>query len=479
MIKPVQWTTRLELIPDRAIRDIHQASLQILERTGLNMVLSPGRKEQAGDLGLQVERDTHRIRFPPEIVESALAQAPPTYTLCARNPENDLVLDGNHGYLSLDGSGTQIIDLETGELRESTKADLDSIARAADALPQISFLWPSNSAQDCPARVQPLYELEALVVNSSKHVQAMTAVDALNAQGTIEIASEIAGGREALRERPLISNFQCSQSPLSYGAHALEAAWIFGEAGIPTGFLAMPIGFATAPATVAGIAALTNAEVLAGIALFELLFPGAPTFYGACGTMMDLRTGGITSGGPHDFLLQAAACQLARFYDLPASVGTFSTGAKASDWQAGAENGVSGAISMLAGADMMSGAGLMHGARIFSYEQLLMDCELYDMLQPVVQGFQVNEETLALDTIHETGPQNNFLMSGHTLAHMRDGWQPSLIEHLSWEDWMDKGQPTPNSRAREKAKQLLATHEPEPLPCAERIREIITDFENK
>jgi trimethylamine--corrinoid protein Co-methyltransferase len=399
--------------------------------------------------------------------------------LCARNPENDLVLDGNHGYLSLDGSGTQIIDLDSGELRESTRADLESIARVADALPQISFLWPSNSAQDCPARVQPLYELEALVVNSSKHVQAMTAVDALNAQGTVEIAAEIAGGKEALRQRPIISNFQCSQSPLSYGGHALEATFIFGEAGVPTGFVAMPIGFATAPATAAGIAALTNAEVLAGITLLELFFPGAPTFYGACGTMMDLRTGGITSGGPHDFILQAVACQMARFYHLPASVGTFSTGAKTSDWQAGAENGVSGAISVLAGADMMSGAGLMNGATIFSYQQLLMDCELYDMLQPVALGLEVNEETLALDTIHEIGPGNNFLMSAHTLAHMRDGWQPSLIEHLSWEDWVDKRRPTPHSRARDKARHILATHEPEPLPCADRIREIIVDFENQ
>lgn len=477
MIKPVRWTTRLELISSESVRKIHLASLQILERTGLNMVLSPERKRQAADLGLEVAEGSHRIFFPPQVVEKALAKAPRTYTLCARIPENDLVLDGNHGYLSLDGSCTQIVDLDSGTVRNSSRADLQSVARVAEAMPQISFLWPAISAQDCPARIQPLYELEALAANSTKHIQAMTAVDALNAQGTIEIAAEIVGGKDILKERPIISTFQCSQSPLSYGAHALEAAFVFGEAGIPTGFLSMPIGFATAPATVAGIAALTNAEVLAGITLFELFFPGTPTFYGACGTMMDLHTGAITSGGPPDFLLQAAACQMARFYGLPASVGTFSTGAKDSNWQAGAENGVSGAISMLAGADMMSGAGLTNGARIFSYEQFLMDCELYDMMQPVAQGMEVNDETLALDTIHEIGPQNNYLMTDHTLAHMRDGWHPLLIDHLTWEEWTDKGRPTPRDRAREKTRQVLAGPEPESLTCADKIREIIAAFE--
>jgi trimethylamine--corrinoid protein Co-methyltransferase len=252
--------------------------------------------------------------------------------------------------------------------------------------------------------VQPLHELEALLTQSSKHAQAMTAVDAINAMGTVEIAAEVVGGREELRARPIISNFQCSVSPLSYDKDALEAAFIFGEAGIPVGFLCMPIGCATAPATVAGNAALANAEVLAGMTLFELLYPGVPTFYGSSATMMELHSGGITSGGPEDYLLQAAASQLAHLYGVPASVGTFATGAKASNWYAGVDNGISGATSQFTGADMMCGAGLLYGASIFSFEQLLMDCEIYDMLRSVVQGFAVNEETLALGTIDQIGP---------------------------------------------------------------------------
>jgi trimethylamine--corrinoid protein Co-methyltransferase len=477
LIEPINYTSRLELLPEETVQAIHTASLWIMENTGLSMPLSHERQDQASDLGLAVERESGLIRFPAHVVEAAVAQAPSSYTLCARSPENDLPLDGEHGYLSLDGSGTQVLDLETGEARNSTRADLEAAARLADALPQISFLWPTVSAQDCPPRVQPLHELATLLANSSKHVQAMTAVDPLNARGSLEIAAQVAGGYAELRARPIISNFQCSVSPLSYDPDALEAAFIFGEAGVPVGFLCMPIGCATAPATVAGSAALANAEVLAGMALFELFYPGAPTFYGSSATMLELHSGGVTCGGPEDFLLQAAACQMARFYGVPSSAGTFATSAKASDWHAGVENAISGAVSQFSGADMMCGAGLLYAARLFSFEQLVMDCEIYAILRTVAQGFTVNPETLALDVIQQVGPGKHFMATRHTRAYMRQLWQPEIIERsISREEWIAKGRPAPQERARQKARQILATHQPAPLACAEQIDEIVAEY---
>ena len=476
MIKPVTWKTRLELLSGPEIQAIHEASLRIMERTGLIMPLSGQRQEQAADLGLRVNSETRRIHFPPAVVESALRKAPRTYTLCARNPENDILLDGQHGYLSLDGSGTDIVDLETGHVRPSTLADLEAAVRAADALPEISFLWPIISARDVPAAVQPLYELQAMLTQSSKHAQAMTVVDPKNARAAVEIAAEVAGGRKALRERPIMSTFQCSFSPLSYEQNALEAAFVFAEAGIPTGFVVMPIGCGTAPATPAGIAALANAEVLAGITLLELFYPGAPTFYGTCATMMELRMGGVTCGGPEDLLLQAAGCQLARFYGLPSSIGTFATGAKTGDWHAGVENALSGAVSQLCGADMMSGAGLLNAACVFSFEQLIMDCEIFDMVRATVRGIAVNPETLAEEVIHNVGPRGHFLTDAHTRAHLREIWQPKVMERTSWDDWIKKGRPGAGDRARERARHILASHKPEPIAGAERIGEIIAEY---
>jgi len=154
MIRPVRWKTRHELISGSEVQAIHEASLRVMERTGLEMPLSKKRQEQAQDLGLKIDRDGERIYFPPSIVEAAIRQAPRRYRLCARDPDNDLLIDGDHGYLALDGSGTDVLDLDTDEVRPSTRADLAAAVRVADALPQIAFLWPALSARDCPSHVQ-------------------------------------------------------------------------------------------------------------------------------------------------------------------------------------------------------------------------------------------------------------------------------------------------------------------------------------
>jgi trimethylamine--corrinoid protein Co-methyltransferase len=502
VIRPVVWKARHELIPAESIQRIHAASLHILEHIGLRMPLEARHLDQARDLGLQWDPTERRILFPPDRVEAALDRAPRQYTLCARNPANDVLLDGRHGYLGLDGCGIQVLDMVTGRPRPSTKADLQDAVHMADALEQIAFLWPAVTAGDCPAETQPLHELEALLTHSSKHVQAMTAVDAGAAQGSIEIARAVAGGEQALRARPIISNFQCSVSPLSYDENALQALFLFAEAGIPTGFVAMPIGCATAPASVAGIAAQANAELLAGITVLELFFPGTPTFYGACPTMMDLRTGGITSGGPEDFLLQAAACQLAHSYGLPAHIGTFATGAPVAGWHAAADNALSGAMSALTAADLLCGAGLLGSARVFSFEQLLLDCELFDRLRATVEGFADDADHLALDSIGASVAQGDFLTSAHTLKYMEEVWQPSFLESASWEAWIGGGRQgarekahrlaseflsglpyersrTSRRRARDRAVELRAAHPAEPLPQADAIGEIIAEHQRK
>jgi trimethylamine--corrinoid protein Co-methyltransferase len=464
----------LRVLGEEKVRGIHEASLRVLSRTGVTMPLAPDRRDQARDLGLHVDAEASRVRFPSEIVAGALARAPRRFTLCARNAENDVPLDGTRSYLTLDGTATQLIDLDTGELRSSTRNDLECAVRVADALDPISILWPALSAADCPPRAQRLVETAALLTGSSKHAQAMTAVDRVSAEAAVEMAAEIAGGREELARRPILSGLQCSISPLSYDADSLQAAFAFAAGGVPTGFVNMAIACGTGPATLAGSLVLTNAELLAGVALLQLFYPGAPTFVGSCDTVMELRSGGVTGGGPEDVLLQAACIEMARFYGLPSCVGTFATGAREIDWQAGVENALSGAVSLLAGADIVCGAGLLQAARVFSFEQLLLDCEIFDILRVVAAGIPVDEERLAVEVIEAVGPRGHFMEQEHTLRYMREIWQPALLDRMPAEAWERAGRPSARDRARERARQILATHEPEPLPCEPQIREIIS-----
>ena len=478
-ILPVRYSSKWNILQQKQVEAIHLASLHILEHTGIRMPHAELQDALAAQ-GAKVERETGLVYWPPELVEELLGIAPASYTLCAVDPAQDLCLDGEHGYLTLDGSGLQVVDFNDGRVRTSTKKDLEDATRAADCLDQIAFLWPAISAQDYPQKVQPLHELAAMLSNTTKHIQAMTAVNALSARGSLEIAAVVAGGKKALKERPIISNFQCSISPLTYDAEGLEAAFIFARGGIPTGFMTMQVGCSTAPGTLAGNLALGNAEIIAGIVALQVICPGAPTFYGSCATVMELKSGGVACGGPEDFMLQAMSAQMARYYKIPSNIGTFATGAKASNWHAGVENAASGAASIFAGADMMCGAGLLNGARIFSFEQLLLDCEIFEILRRTAGGIEVNDETLALETIHKVGPGDHFMAEEHTFNHLREMWQPAVINRSSYDKWEAEGRRDALEKAHEQAAGILANHRPEILKAGikKEIDEIIASYES-
>lgn len=478
MINKVRWKGHFSILTDDELMRIHRASLQVLEKTGIAMALSEERYDHLERAGARVDREKGHVRFPEKMVNEALKRCPAQYTLGARDPKNRLALDGDHGYLTMDGTGVKIEDIDTGDIKPSTFKDLCDAGKVADALPQIAFMWPCLSAQDKPAPVQPLYELLALLKSSGKHIQAMTAVNPVTAKGSVDMASAVVGGRDALRKNPIISNFQCSTSPLSYDENALEAALIFGEAGVPVGFLNMQIGYGTAPATLAGNIVMGNAEILGGITFLQHFYPGAPTFYGSCATVMELKSGAVTAGGPEDFLLQAASAQLAHHYGLPANVGTFATGAKRIGWHSGVENAISGAVSQFARADMMCGAGLIHAATVFSFEQLIMDCEIFEMIRQVSQGITVDDETLAVEVIHRVGPKNHFMTDPHTIRHLREAWQPTIIDRSGYSRWQAAGKPSSRDHARKKAKALLASHKPMPLQNEAELLEIIEGVES-
>ena len=477
MVEPVIWDKCMDLMSQSEVELIHEATLVVMGKTGLKIPLKPDLLDRVLCLGLKYDKDKDRLYFPEDIIDKALKSAPPVYTLYSRGKGNDLIIDGKHGHLTSDGSATLFRDWNTSEIRESEMKDLEEIAIVCDYMPQISFMWPSVSARDKTTKIQPLYELRALLLNTGKHVQAMTAVDPLNAKGTVEIARAVAGGDKALRDKPIISNFQCSVSPLSYDGKGLEAAFIFAEAGIPTGFMNMQIGCATAPATIAGNLTMGNAEVLAGIVLLELLYPGTPTFYGACSTTMELTQGGINAGNPEDMQLQALNAQMARFYNIPSNIGTFASSAKTSDWECGVKNAISCMMSMLSKADMMCGGGLIGCAAVFALDQMVLDCENFDLAQRTLRGIKVDAETIALDVIDKVGPGGQYIKEKHTIKHLREMWQPAILHAGSYSDWERKGKRDPIELAREKVKEILASHKPDIKQCGADIDDILKTYE--
>jgi len=388
----------LDVLTPEEVHKIHDATLNIIENVGIRFPSA-----RALDIweanGAMVDRESMIVKAKPQLIEAAIKNAPPKYKLCARDPQQDLPLDGNHVFVGTDGCGVEIIDIHTGERRTSCLQDVGEVARVADATEEVGFHWVSLSAQDTPVETRGLHEIKAIWENSTKHLQTESIYNEREARVAIEMAALIAGGKEQLRKRPVLSLMQCTAPPLGHDGGSLDAALVAAEAGIPTGFMTMSAALTTGPATMAGVLAVGNAEVIAATALIQLAFPGAPVFYAAAQTASDLRNGAYTGGGPEDFLFGAATNVLSDFYDIPLSMGSFATGAKDSNWQAGIENSLSTFMACVSMSDMLLGLGFLHGSRIWSYAQMMMDAEIFSIVHKTMQGIVVDDETLALDTI--------------------------------------------------------------------------------
>lgn len=452
---------RLKILDREEIARIHEATLWIIEKVGVRF---PSQRALGiwAQAGAEVDRDRMIVKARGDLIEAALKKCPAVYPLSARNVDQDLLLDGNHVYLGTDGCGVEVIDIERGQRRTSRLQDVADIARIADAVEEVAFHWVPVSAQDMPVETRGLHEIKAIWENSTKHVQTESIYNEHEARAAIDMAAMIAGGRDALRHRPVLSLMQCTASPLGHDGGSLDAALLAAEAGVPTGFMTMAACLTTGPATLAGTLAVGNAEVIAGTALLQLAHPGAPVFYAAAQTASDLRTGAYTGGGPEDFLFGGATNALSDFYGIPLSMGSFATGAKEPNWQAGLENSLSTFMAGAAMSDMLLGVGFLHGSRVWSYAEMMLDCEIFSIIEKMMRGIVVDAETLALEAIAAVGPAGNFLSQKHTRNHMHDIFLPEFMDRRPYGEW-ELRKDDARDWALAKARRILAEHRPEPF----------------
>lgn len=459
---------------------VHQASLDILERTGISTNSDKLMKIMA-DNGQKVDFERKRIFFDPDYVMKMVALAPREFTLGARNPENDLIIDGRFSYLSTDGCPAEFIDLETGERRYSTKEDLRQLGTLADYLPEIGFMFISISANDKPVAVRPLHETHALFPLVSKHIMQMTAYDNYNARALVEMCQVIQGD-EDLRNRPIMSNFQCVISPLHWEHGPVDCLETFGKVGIPAGICSMPLMAATSPASVAGTITLANAEVLSGVVIQETLVPGARTFYVQYASGIDMNSGAMNqSWAGEELLMEAAGPALARYYNIPSVVSTMGTGAMTSDWHAGVQNTFSGLTSLMSRGDMMTGVGSYYNASVYSLAAMVLDTEIMKIGKRWLDGVDFSDEQLAVNVVEDviSNDTGHFLGEQHTRDHMRDFYRTNLMYTGTWEQWELDGKPQPMQAAEAIVKDVLATYETMPMdPDMEKaLDEIMDRFE--
>lgn len=308
----------LKIFTDDELYEIHLATLEVLQKTGLFI-----EDEEALEIldggGAIVDPKKKVVKFPPYLVEDAVRSAPSKILLAGRNPKNDFVMENNRVGFTNFGEGVFIVDPYNGKLRETTKADVANSAKIVDYLSELDVYERAVGASDVPMETVQLHNAEAWLANTSKH-GFMGSGNGYLTKKLVEMAAAIVGGKDKLRERPIISFITCPVSPLQLIRDCCEIIIESARSGMAVNILSMAMAGGSSPVTLAGTLVDHNAEVLGGIVLNQLTCKGAPVIYGSSTTSMDLRLASAAVGSPECALINAAVAQLSIYYLLPSWV---------------------------------------------------------------------------------------------------------------------------------------------------------------
>jgi trimethylamine--corrinoid protein Co-methyltransferase len=451
----------MPVLADHDVERVHEQSLDLLERVGIDYQ-TPKALEILEQLGCPVDHERTWASLPRKVVEWALTHAPRVVQLAARDPARDVVLDGRRPRHTTDSQGTQAVDIETGERRDSTAEDLKRGLLFADALDRIDIVNVMVAANDVPAHVRTIRHFALAFTQTSKHVRT----GVLHA-GQVPFIVELA--RAATGEdtfRPIFSAVDCTISPLMHDGPMTEACIELAKLGVPIMVYPMPLAGGTSPVTLGGTLLVNNVEFLSGLVLFQAVNPGTPIIYGAGASQLDMYTGRY--GGSADLNgLGLALCAMARFYNLPVNLGGFGTSSHKIDAHYGHQATANTLLAYLAGADEIYSMGLLGSAQVLSLEKMVLDNHLTHQIENMLKPVVVDDEHLQADLIERVGIGGHFLSQRETRAFTRREYVPM---------WPPAGK-TMLEIARAEALDILHNHNSPALTAgaAERIEAVVAE----
>ena len=455
-------------LTDEQVKTIHEASLAILERTGFTY--ESGLENTLTMLekaGVTVNRDQSRLFFPKDLVVEQTHKAPERVIMYSRDGKNDLDLTKDRAHLGTGGAAIRIIDLETGKARSTTLKDLYQLGKMVDQLKNIHFFLRPCIPTDIPESDYDVNVFYACLKATAKHVMAGVN-DVEEFHKVLDLASMVAGDLETLKKRPFISIITSfAISPLKLDTQTTRIMQEAIRNRIPVALSCAPMAGSTSPITMAGTLTQIHAEQIAGIAICQLTNPGAPLLYGGIPGMANLRTMGYRGGGIECGMMNAAIHQMADYIKVPNYNSSGLTDSKLPDAQAGWEKAMTTMLAAMSGSNYIHhAAGMLESMLALAYEQFVIDDEIIGMSCKVLKGIDVDPEHLALDVIDAVGPGGNFMMSPHTLEHMRreyfDG--NGVTDARSRDNWEKEGSQDAFARARGLVRTLLAKENESYIP---------------
>jgi trimethylamine--corrinoid protein Co-methyltransferase len=445
---------------------IHEAALEVLERVGIEVQASECQDIFAA-AGARVDPERNRVYLPPSLVEQALDTAQSTVTLYGREDDSHtLNLGDKRVYMGTGGAAVKVLDIDSRQARDSTLRDIYDIGRIVDALNNIHFYLRPCVARDVSNDLLDLNTYYAAICSTTKHVSGncFTVESLLD---VIEMAELIAGSPAALRERPFISFITSwTVSPLRFAPETVEVLTEIVRQEMPVFLSSAPQAGATGPAALAGTLVQIHAEELSGITYCQLVKPGTPVILGYVPSVSDLRTGNFVGGAPEFAMMHAAVAQLGQYCRLPVYNSSGISDAKIPDIQAGYEKGLTGLAAALAGSNYIHhSAGFLESLLTIAYEQYIIDDDINGSIMRMVRGIEVTDETLSIDVIEQVcNGEGHFLGTQQSLDLMHtEYYYPHTGDRQTRDRWLSEGGQSMWDAARAKAKNLLKTHQPEPL----------------
>jgi trimethylamine--corrinoid protein Co-methyltransferase len=305
----------LNVITDDEAHEIHLATLEVLKDVGV-FVESDEAIEIFDGGGCMVDKKTKTVKFPSWVVEDAIRSAPGTIVVSGRRPEDDVVLEDNRVTFTNFGEGIEFVDPFTGEHRETKKADIEKAARVIDYLDNIDTYERAMCSHDKPPAVQALHNAEASLTNTTKH-HWLGPVDRYQSKKIIDMLIAITGGKDKLRQRPLMTFVTCPVSPLKLVSHHCDIVIDAALNGLPVNVIGMAMSGGSGPVHLAGTLVVQNCEILSSLVLNQLTTKGAAFVYGSSTCPLDLRTATASVGSPETGMISAAVAKLAYMYSVP------------------------------------------------------------------------------------------------------------------------------------------------------------------
>lgn len=455
-------TTQFQILSEDQKQEIFQAALRILRHTGV-VVHEEEALDVLRDAGARVEEE--RVYIPPHMVKQALATAPSSFTVYSRSGDEskNIEIGPNRVYYGPGPTPPNVRDPRTYERRKYTRADGVAVAKVCDVLDGIGFVESLGTISDVHPDLADVYEFAEMIANTDKPIVAWSyTVD--TCRDIHEIAMAVAGGEDAFQKRPNYIFYAEPLSPLTSSQEAAEKLVYCARYRIPIVYTSIPMCGGTGPATFAGNLALNLAEALHGLVIAQAIRSGTPYVAGGVVSIMDMETSVLAYGAPELSLLSAAQAEMTRYIGLPMWSTAGCTDSKTLDQQAALEGAFSVLFAGLSGADLVHDVGYTESGITGSLHQLVMMDEAIQFVQRILQGIEVNEETLAIDVIDQVGPGGHFLSADHTYERFRtEFWFPTLMDRQRWSEWEAAGKRTMGDRVQDRLNEILDTHQPVPL----------------